>query len=136
MAIRKSEPSNKTLFQEMADNVIKSDTWFSRHENQLLLALLYLVQAEAGGAVEAPLSQCRTILRESLIKAKNRSIRGKSGNVLWVLLARFKAACVARTLPPKGWQVWQDASRITEVLVRFTIPGLMAKLDLVLHNHR
>jgi hypothetical protein len=43
---------------------------------------------------------------------------------------------VARILPPEGWKVWLDTSRIPEVLVRFTVPGLIAKLDLALQNHR
>jgi hypothetical protein len=116
-------PISTAEVQTLAGSVVKPDHWFSRQESQLLMALLYLVQAEAGGAVETPLLQCRKILRNALIKAAGRSIRGKPGNVLWVLLARFKAAHVAKTLPPEGWDAWLDASRIPEALVRFTVPG-------------
>jgi hypothetical protein len=62
-------------------------------------ALLYLVQAEVG-EVDAPLLRCRKILLESLAKAAGRSVRGRPGNILWALLARFKAA--AERLPSEG----------------------------------
>jgi hypothetical protein len=50
---------NDQVIQAIAKTVISTDDDFSRHERQLLLALLYLVDAEADGQIVDALPRCR-----------------------------------------------------------------------------
>jgi hypothetical protein len=57
-------PETASVIQQMADDVVKPDDYFSRLENWLLVALLYLVHADGTDAKDS-LLQCRRVLREA-----------------------------------------------------------------------
>ena len=118
--------------KDMANSVVRPDSnYILLQQNRLLRALLYLVDAEAGGTVDDPLPRCREVLRETMEKAERRSTKRVPGNPLWILLSRFREARMNCTLSSDAWALWLEASRVPDDLGR-AISGLRVLLDMML----